>query len=208
MTDDFKHFEVLSLSTPDNRNMVLFPEKIGGKYARLERPLPIYGRGKAEAFDMWYGDSPDLCYWGNHRLVLGSDHVPYCNNKIGPAAPPIKTAQGWLATIHTVWKNAEKPLGGWEKTPWTKLYQAGLLLLDLHQPWKVIGMSFKPILVPETDYELDGFRGSVIFPGGMILEEDGQVKIYYGGADTVECLATAHVDDLLAMIEPYSPPIE
>jgi beta-1,4-mannooligosaccharide/beta-1,4-mannosyl-N-acetylglucosamine phosphorylase len=54
-------------------------------------------------------------------------------------------------------------------------------------------------MVPTADYELEGFRGHFLFPGGMILEADGEVKIYYGAADTVECLATAHVDDLIAL---------
>lgn len=54
-------------------------------------------------------------------------------------------------------------------------------------------------MVPEEKYELEGFRGHVLFPGGLILEDDGEVKIYYGAADTVECLATAHVDDLIAL---------
>ena len=91
---------------------------------------------------------------------------------------------------------------GWEPSPWTKLYGAGVMLLDLHEPWRVIGLSRQPVLVPEAPYELDGFRGSVIFPGGLIAEPDGTVKIYYGAADTVECLATARVDELLALAEP------
>ena len=72
--------------------------------------------------------------------------------------------------------------------------------LDLEDPSKVIGMSKTPIIAPETPYECDeGYRTHVVFPGGMILEDDGEVKIYYGAADTVECLATAHVDDLIAL---------
>ena len=74
------------------------------------------------------------------------------------------------------------------------------MLLDLDDPSKVIGMAREPLLRAEAEYELDGFRGSVIFPGGMILEDDGEVKIYYGAADTVECLATASVEELLASI--------
>lgn len=208
VTDDFDKWQVLSISAPDNRNMVLFPAKIGGRFARLERPFPIYGRGKPEAFDCWYADSPDCRYWGNNQLVLGSDHVPYCNNKIGPAAPPIKTKRGWLATIHAVRKDENQPLKSWDKWSWCKRYMAGLILLDLDEPWKVIGMAPQPVLDPSDayPYEVDGFRGSVIFPGGMLLEDDGQVKLYYGASDTVECLATAHVDDLLAIIEPFTPP--
>ena len=75
----------------------------------------------------------------------------------------------------------------------------GLMLLDLEDPSKVIGIFDKPLLEPELPYELEGFRGSVLFPGAMILEDDGSVKIYYGAADTVECVATAKLAELLAM---------
>lgn len=197
-TDDFHRFRILSISTPDNRNMVLFPEKIGGKFVRLERPFPIYGRGKPEAFEIWHSDSPDLRYWGNTQLVLGSDEVPYANSKIGPAAPPVKTPQGWLATIHAVIKDDSKRLLGWEPYGWHKTYCAGLMLLDLEKPWIVKGLCPQPLLYPETPAELDGFRGSVIFPGGMILEDSGEVRIYYGAADSVVCMASAPVEELVA----------
>lgn len=206
VTDDFETFEVLSVAAPDNRNMVVFPERIDGRIARFERPMPIYGRGAPEAFDFWYADSPDGRDWGNNHLVLGADEVDFANCKIGPGAPPIKTDKGWLATFHYVNKDPDRPLKTWEPNDWVKLYGIGLILTDLDEPWRVIGMAPEPVLVPETEYELDGFRGSVLFPGGMLLEPDGDVKIYYGAADTVECLATAHVDNLLAMIKPWSPP--
>jgi beta-1,4-mannooligosaccharide/beta-1,4-mannosyl-N-acetylglucosamine phosphorylase len=198
VTDDFYHYEIQNISVPDNRNMVLFPEKINGNYVRLERPFPVYGRFQKEAFDIWISQSPDLHYWGDHQLLLGAENVPYANCKIGPAAPPIKTSKGWLTTFHAVWKYDDKKLSGWENQ-WNKEYFAGLLLLDLENPAKIIGMSKEPLLVSKEEYELDGFRGSVIFPGGMILEDSGEVKIYYGAADTVECLATASVDDLLKL---------
>jgi len=198
VTNDFEKIEVLSMTTPDNRNMVLFPEKVNGKYIRLERPFPVYGRGGKDRFDIWISDSPDLRYWGNSKLVLGVEDVPFANDKIGPGAPPIKTKKGWLTTFHSVDLDPNRGKNGWEKS-WKKRYCAGIMLLDLNNPEKVIGMSKKPLIAPEVDYELDGFRNNVIFPGGMILEETGEVKIYYGAADTVECLATAHVDDLLKL---------
>ncbi|WP_309120863.1 glycoside hydrolase family 130 protein [Paenibacillus sp.] len=197
VTDDFASFEVLSLSLPDNRNMVLFPERFAGKYVRLERPFTVYGRGGVDRFDLWASDSPDLKYWGNARLVLGVEDVPFANDKIGPAAPPIKTPRGWLASFHAVDRDDARGKNGWEAS-WKKRYTAGIMLLDIENPHRVIGMSREPLLAPEAPYEKDGFRGDVIFPGGMILEESGEVKIYYGAADTVECLATAHVDDLVA----------
>jgi beta-1,4-mannooligosaccharide/beta-1,4-mannosyl-N-acetylglucosamine phosphorylase len=198
VTDDFEQWEILSLSTPDNRNMVLFPGKVNGKFLRLERPFPIYGRGAPEAFDIWFSDSPDCAYWGNAQLVLGSEQVPWANAKIGPGAPPIRTEQGWLALFHAVSINPDQELPAWHPH-WHKTYTIGLMLLDLEEPWKVKGLLREPLMVPETAYELDGFRGHVLFPGGMVLEDDGEVKIYYGAADTVECLATAQVDDLLRL---------
>lgn len=106
---------------------------------------------------------PDnLIYWGNSRLLLGAEEVPFANAKIGPAAPPIKTDQGWLTTFHAVDIDRARGKNGWEAT-WQKRYVAGI----------------------------------------MILEDNGEVKIYYGAADAVECLATAHVDDLLRLCLNY-----
>ncbi|MHC4252211.1 MAG: glycoside hydrolase family 130 protein [Planctomycetota bacterium] len=203
VTDDFERFEILSLSVPDNRNMVLFPERIAGRYARLERPFPVYGRGAPEAFDIWFSDSPDMCYWGNSELVLGSERVPWANLKAGPPAPPVRTDAGWLAIFHAVDVEEGRVLKGWEPD-WRKRYTAGAMLLDLDEPWRVIGMTRAPLLEPEPEYayEVDGFRGSVIFPTGAVLEPDGELKIYYGASDTAIALATARVDDVLTLCEP------
>jgi beta-1,4-mannooligosaccharide/beta-1,4-mannosyl-N-acetylglucosamine phosphorylase len=199
VTDDFEHFEILHLTVPDNRNMVLFPEKIGGKYVRLERPFPVYGRGGGDRFDIWLSDSPDLRYWGGHDLVLGVEDVPFSNDKLGPAAPPVKTEKGWLTLFHAVDLDTSRGKNGWEAR-WQKRYTAGIMLLDLNDPRRVVGMSHLPLIAPEAVYETaGGFRNHVVFPGGMVLEDSGEVKIYYGAADTVECLATAHVDELIAL---------
>jgi beta-1,4-mannooligosaccharide/beta-1,4-mannosyl-N-acetylglucosamine phosphorylase len=200
-TTDFEKFEILSLSVPDNRNMVLLPEKVGGKFARLERPMPVYSRGR-DRFDIWFSDSPDCRYWGNEQLVLGVEQIPWANDKLGPAAPPVKTRRGWLTTIHAVDRDDTRGKHGWEPK-WTKRYTAGLMLLDLEQPWKVIGLGRTPLLAPQTSHETEGgFRTHVIFPTGMLLEDSGEVKIYYGAADTSMCLATADVEELLATCEP------
>ena len=199
VTDDFSHFEVLSLTTPDNRNLALFPERIGGQYLRLERPFPIYGHGPGHHFDIWISDSSDLKYWGGHELLLGAEDVPYGNDKVGPAAPPVRTPKGWLTLFHAVDIDPSRGKNGWEPQ-WIKRYTVGLMLLDLDDPRKVIGLCREPLLVPEAPYEVSGgIRNNVIFPGGMILEDSGEVKMYYGAADTVECVATASVDELLKL---------
>lgn len=197
VTDDFEKLEILSMTVPDNRNMVLFPEKINGSYVRLERPMPVYSRGK-DRFDIWLSRSPDLKYWGESELILSVENVPFANDKTGPAAPPVKTEKGWLAMFHSVDIDLSRGKNGWEDA-WRKRYCAGIMLLDLENPAKIVGMSRLPLIAPEVPYERDGFRNDVIFPGGMILEDNGEVKIYYGAADTVECLATAHVDELIAL---------
>jgi len=195
---DLKTLEIISITAPDNRNMVLFPEKINGKYVRLERPFPVYSRGGKDRFDMWISSSPDMKYWGDTELLLAVEDVPFANDKLGPSAPPIKTEKGWLTTFHAVDIDPTRGKNGWGPS-WTKRYTAGIMLLDLNDPYKIIGYSKKPLIAPESFYEtdIDVYRSNVIFPGGMILEDDGEVKIYYGASDTFECLATANVNDLI-----------
>ncbi len=208
VTEDFERWEVLSASVPDNRNMVLFPEKIDGHFCRFERAVNTYGGNTLyeDQAMMWWSRSPDLRHWGFSQHVLATKSIPFANSKMGPGAPPVRTERGWLTTFHGVWRDDTRGKNGWEDR-WPKIYRAGIMLTDLDRPWKILGMSRRPLISPEAWYEtgrnvpegrsFDGFRNDVIFPGGMILEDSGEVKIYYGGADTVECLATAHVDDLI-----------
>ena len=195
---DFEDIEILSVSLPDNRNMVLFPEKINGMYVRLERPFSSYGRDN-DCFEIWISRSPDLRFWGDSELLLTVDNIPFANSKIGPAAPPVKTEKGWLTLFHAVDIDTKRGKNGWEER-WQKRYTAGIMLLNLDNPSKIEGLSKEPLIAAEYPYETDeGFRTNVIFPGGMIAEEDGTVKIYYGASDTVECLAETTIRDLLKL---------
>ena len=199
VTDNFNNFQIKHITTPDNRNIVLFPEKIDGYYARLERPFPMYSRG-GELFDIWISFSPDMIYWGRSKLVLATEQVPYANAKIGPGAPPIKTDEGWLVIFHAVDIDPNRRGTGWFGD-WKKQYLAGAALLDLKDPSKVIAIARKPLLVPQTEYELDGYRGNTIFPTAAILEDNGEVKIYYGAGDTVIALATAKLNDIIDFVK-------
>lgn len=194
-----ERIEVLHLTAPDNRNMVLFPEKVNGRYVRLERPFPVYSRGGKDRFDIWISYSYDMKYWGDTKLLLGVEDVPFANDKIGPGAPPIKTEKGWLTLFHAVDIDPSRGKNGWEEK-WQKRYTIGIMLLDLSDPSKVIGLYKEPFMAPETRYETDeGYRTNVLFPGGLIAEPDGSVKIYYGAQDTAECLATADLNTILGL---------
>jgi len=208
-TADFTQFEVISLSVPDLRNVVLFPEPVGDRYVRLERPFPIYLRrtwGQHDRFDIWMSRSADLRCWGDSELLLAVEHVPYATEKIGPGPPPVRTDEGWLAIFHAVDASPERAAGGWEGS-WNKRYTAGAMLLDLDDPTRVVGITPEPILVPEAPYEMTaGFRPNVVFPTGHIVDSDRSL-IYYGAADSVICLATAPTHELVAAVRPL-PPVE
>jgi predicted GH43/DUF377 family glycosyl hydrolase len=178
---DFERLEWLDLILPpDNRNGVLFPERIRDRYWLLHRPnVPGH-------FDMWIASSPDLLHWGGHRRLIGKQEVRWADAKIGGGAVPIKTSEGWLCIIHGV------------RIQCTDfVYSLGVALLDLEDPTRVIGLSKRAILDPKETYELLGQALSVVFTTGAVAEPDGSVKIYYGAADTVQCLATARLSDLV-----------
>ncbi len=111
-------------------------------------------------------------------------------NKIGASAPPIKTKKGWLMIYHGV-----RGFGV------SSIYRQGIVLLDSEKPWKVIGRSRIPFLSPEMDYERVGDVPNVVFTTGWIRENNGEIKIYYSGADMNICLAETTEDHLLSLCE-------
>jgi predicted GH43/DUF377 family glycosyl hydrolase len=132
--------------------------------------------------------SPDLIFWGKSKCVFKRGaHGHWYWQKIGAGAVPIKTKKGWLEIWHGV-----HVMAGYQY-----VYHLGAMLLDLNDPSKVIARAKAPILSPIEPYERVGLTSNVVFTSGAILEEDGEVKIYYGGADTVQCVATARVEDLI-----------
>ncbi len=184
-TEDFRSFERISiLGLPENKDVVLFPEKIGGRYAKLDRPMTQ----TSQRGDMWISFSPDLVYWGDPRPVMQPRKRKWDCQKIGAGAPPIRTSEGWLVIYHGV-----------RQTSAGSLYRLGAVLLDLEQPWQVIGRSDQAILSPISSEDYFGNVGNVVFTCGAILEENGELKVYYGAADQVVCCASAPVDDVIAL---------
>lgn len=183
-TEDFVHFTPLDhISVPSNRNAVLFPEKINGLYARLERPLVGNGRG---GMGMWISYSPDLEFWGR-AMPICLPHASWASAKSGAGAIPIRTDQGWLEIYHGCRANCS-----------TLNYHLGVVLLDLDDPSKVIAAPNTFILAPEKDYECLGQVPNVVFTSGAVEMPDGTLNVYYGAADTRTCLAQTTVKDLVA----------
>jgi beta-1,4-mannooligosaccharide/beta-1,4-mannosyl-N-acetylglucosamine phosphorylase len=208
VTDDFETFETVDITMPVTRNQVIFPEKIKGKYYRLERPMwqplmPYVNAGKppegwiGDTWDIWLTESKDLEYWGKPSRLLKTDQLEYANAKIGGGAPPIKTKEGWLCLIHGDDIDPRRGKNGWEPT-WFGRYHCGVMLLDLENPKKVLAYSKIPMMTPEMDYELkDGYRNNVIFVTSAYVNDDEELVIYYGAADTYVCMARAKLQDVL-----------
>jgi predicted GH43/DUF377 family glycosyl hydrolase len=181
-TEDFKTFTRHGcIFTPDNKDIAIFPEKVGGKYYAFNRPSSTEYKTR----DMWISESPDLVCWGNHKRLMGSRKGFWDDGRIGCSAVPFKVEGGWLEIYHGASKEHR--------------YCLGAALLDEKEPWKVLARSKQPVIEPEADYELHGFFGNVIFNCGVLFE-DGIVKIYYGAADTCIGYAEVELKDILDML--------
>ncbi len=183
-TRDFDGLERVALITQaDLRNVVIFPRKFDGRYARLDRP-----HSEISPWSMWISYSPDLAHWGDSRVVIKPVQYHWDEMKIGPGATPIKTSQGWLNIYHGVFET----MAG-------AVYRLGVALHDLSDPATVLGVADDWILQPEDPWERTGYVPNVVFTCGAVAEDDGTVKIYWGGADTVMCAGTARIDDLVRL---------
>ncbi len=191
-TYDFEtFFQLENAFLPFNRNGVLFPRKIHGKYALLNRPSD---NGHTPFGDIFYSQSPDLHYWGDHRFVMGTIKNTWQGTKIGAGPIPIETSEGWLLLYHGVLTSCN----GF-------VYHMGAVLLDLDEPWKVIRRAEPYLLSPQKTYECVGDVPNVVFPCAALVDApSGRIAIYYGGADTVTCLAFSTTDALIDFIRANS----
>jgi len=187
-TTDFHDWRRIGLvSEPENKDGVLFPKKIGGRYARLDRPV---GNGTA---NVWLSYSEDLIHWGDSQVVFTTRGGLWDMDRVGASAPPIATDSGWLEIYHGVKIMSAGPV-----------YRLGTVLLDLDDPAKVIARSAIPILAPREYYERVGDVGNVVFSCGCIHEPDGEVLVYYGASDTCICVGMAKLDELIRQCQDNS----
>jgi len=183
-TKNFQTVERFALITEaDYRNVVIFPEKFNGLYARLDRP-----HSEISPWSVWISYSPDLRYWGDSRLVMKPEPYHWDEMKIGPGAPPVKTEKGWLNIYHGVFPTMDG-----------SIYRLGVALHDLNDPSEILGVGDNWILQPEEPYEITGYVHNVVFTCGAVPEDDGTLKLYWGGADTVMCVGTANIAELVEL---------
>lgn len=190
-TYDFKKFfQIENAYLPFNRNGVLFPRKIRGKYAMYSRPSD---NGHTPFGDIYYSESPDMIHWGCHRYVFGAN-LSWCYTKVGAGAIPIETSEGWLVIYHGVLTSCN----GF-------VYSMSAALMDLDQPWKTIARAAPYLLSPQMLYECVGDVPNVTFPCAAITDVDtNRMAIYYGAADTVTALAFSRVNEMVQWVKDNS----
>jgi beta-1,4-mannooligosaccharide/beta-1,4-mannosyl-N-acetylglucosamine phosphorylase len=180
-TFDMRRFRLVGLGPPDRRNGVLFPEKVGGSFLRLERPNTVEGSGD----EIFLSESRDLIEWRTVGPVMkGRWH--YWDERIGSGPPPVRIPGGWLHVYHGIATHFMS----------VNIYQAGVVLLDAEDPTRVLARSKENVLEPRELYELVGQVPNVVFPSGWVVDGDN-VKLYYGAADTCVGLAETTVTELL-----------
>jgi len=196
-TDDFTTFTRLENPLlPFNRNGVLFPRKIGGKYVMLSRPSD---GGHTPFGDVFISESPDLTYWGRHRRVMSKGGNGWWQNlKIGAGTAPIETGEGWLLFYHGV-----------TQTCTGYVYSMGGAILDRQEPSRVKYRCGNFLLTPETWYEERGFVPNVVFPCAALCDAaTGRIAVYYGCADTYVGVAYTDIDTVIGYIKNHDEAID
>ena len=191
-THDFETYHQLDNAfLPFNRNGVLFPRKVGGAYLMLSRPSD---NGHTPFGNIFLSESPDLIHWGRHRQVMATRSWTWESTKVGAGPTPIETPEGWLLIYHGVLTSCN----GF-------VYSMGAALLDLDEPWKVIARSRDYLLSPQVPYEQVGDVPNVVFPCAALLDgPTGRLTLYYGGADTVVCLAHGYLPEIIDFVRARS----
>ncbi|MFW9887288.1 MAG: glycosidase [Candidatus Thorarchaeota archaeon] len=155
-----------------NKNAVIFPRKIGGRYVMYHRIEP----------HLCVAYSNDLKQWCDMRALMGPRPDRWDSLKVGSASPPIEINEGWFFLYHGV--------------DYNYVYRLGVLLIDKDDPEHILYRSDEPILEPREEYERFGKVPNVVFSCGSVLVDD-KLLVYYGGADTVVCGAEYELGELL-----------
>lgn len=186
-TTDFRSFERRGvIFLPDHKDVVLFPERVRGKFAALTRPMP---HTFSRIVGIWIAFSDDLLAWGQHQAVCLPRPEHWDELRTGASAVPFRVAEGWLELYHGVDHDTH--------------YAMGALLLDADDPRLVLARSPRPILAPEEAYEVRGLFNDTIFSCGHLDLGDGRIRMYYGAADSVVAAADFEIRKIVASLEPW-----
>jgi predicted GH43/DUF377 family glycosyl hydrolase len=190
MTKDFKTFDRYGvIAQPEDKDAALLPRRINGLWALIHRPVTTLGA------HMWISYSPDLRYWGGHKIIMEARRGGWWDaNKIGLCSPPIETAKGWLTVYHGVRQTASG-----------SIYRLGLALFDLENPEICLQRGDSWMFGPEAAYERGGDVKDVVFPCGQTIGDDGDtINLYYGASDSSIALATGSIRSSLAWLDSNS----
>jgi len=198
ISKDLETIEEKHLVTPFNaKAMTLFPERVNGKVTVIltahtdEPPAKIAIAQCDNIEELW-----DLSFWEKWHAEL-DQHVinplRFEHDHVEVGAQPIKTKDGWLLFYSYI----QNYFGGGER-----VFGIEAMLLGLDDPMQIVGKTKGPIMVPEEIYERYGMVPDIVFPSGAILNKNGRVDVYYGGADTVCARASLNLVDLLSAMLP------
>lgn len=193
-TVDFRVFEHEGVMLhPDQKDVVLFPERVRGRYVALTRPMP---QSFSRVFGIWIAFSDDLVAWGGHEPIALPRWGRWDELRTGAGTVPIRTRDGWLEIYHGVDRSSR--------------YAMGALLLDRDDPRRVLARSAEPILAPEAPFEIHGLNERTVFSCGhaSIDNDDSRIRLYYGAADSVIAAADFDVDEILGQLEPVAEELE
>jgi predicted GH43/DUF377 family glycosyl hydrolase len=189
-TKDFQNFVKFGLVGPDHndKDCVIFPERINGKIAMLHR---LESKVQIAYFDGFEALADSQDFWSEYVRHFDDYEVmkakfSWEERKVGVGPPPIKTDRGWLVIYHGVSID--------------RIYRAGALLLDLDEPRKIVARTKEPILEPVMEFEKHGVVANVVFPDGAVVH-NGELLCYYGAADKVSCVASAPIDEFVDELE-------
>jgi len=181
-TKDWKSFEKEGLILPPhNKDCAIFEEKINGKYFALHRPSSVDLGGNY----IWIAESEDAVHWGKHKCLIKTRSHFWDSARVGAGAAPIKTSAGWLEIYHGANENHQ--------------YALGAFLMAIGNPYQVIAQTKDPIMIPQEEYELNGFFGHVVFTNGHVVNDD-ELIIYYGAADEFVCGARFSIQQILSSL--------
>ena len=186
---DFRSVERLGIVvTPEDKNAALLPERVGGKWILFHRPTSHFAPSGS---GISLSRSDDLRSWSPPEVVMEPrDGAWWDSLRIGIGPPLLKTEHGWLLVYHGV-----------KETVSGAIYRIGLALLDLEEPTRVLRRADGWVLAPTEPYERTGDVPNAIFPCGLIHDQErGELRLYYGAADTSICVATASFDEVLVTV--------